>query len=280
MKSRNSTDDFSDIPGSIRQGWDDVASRYTLDRLGIFGRSAARLIELLNPPSNIVLLDVGCGSGALTIRAASSSDDDGLVIGSDISKEMLHESQRASSKKQIKASYCQMDAEFLGFAKTSIDVITCAFSLFQFPDMEAALIEMWRVLKPGGRIGLSNWGPGYFTPIASLQRDLFREFKIRPLLNNPIAFKPSQLEDLLTQAGFKEVELIEETDEVWFANPEEIWAFNLDMGPFPIMLRDQLSKDQHRELLNKFNAIMGDLMTDQRIKSTFHLLYVLGQKGN
>lgn len=280
MKSRNSTDDFSDIPGSIRQGWDDVASRYTLDRLGIFGRSAARLIELLNPPSNIVLLDVGCGSGALTIRAASSSDDDGLVIGSDISKEMLHESQRAYSKRRVKASHCQMNAEFLGFAKTSIDVITCAFSLFQFPDMEAALIEMWRVLKPGGRIGLSNWGPGYFTPIASLQRDLFREFKIRPLLNNPIAFKPSQLEDLLTQAGFKEVELIEETDEVWFANPEEIWAFNLDMGPFPIMLRDQLSKDQHRELLNKFNAIMGDLMTDQRIKSTFHLLYVLGQKGN
>lgn len=280
MKSRNSTDDFSDIRGSIRQGWDEAASRYTLDRLGIFGRSAARLIELLNPPSNITLLDVGCGSGALTIRAAPSSDDGGLVIGSDISIKMLRQSQSASFKKRVKASHCQMDAEFLGFAKTSFDVATCAFSLFQFPDMEAALIEMWRVLKPGGRIGLSNWGPGYFTPIASLQRYLFREFKIRPLLNNPIAFKPSQLKGLLTQAGFKEVELIEETDEVWFSNPEEVWAFNLDMGPFPIMLRDQLSKDQHRELLNKFNAVMGDLMTDQGIKSTFHLLYVLGQKGN
>jgi ubiquinone/menaquinone biosynthesis C-methylase UbiE len=193
---------------------------------------------------------------------------------------MLRQSQSSSSKKRAKASYCQMDAEFLGFANASFDVVTCAFSLFQFPDMEAALLEMWRVLKPGGRIGLSNWGPGYVTPIASIQRDLFREFKIRPLLNNPIAFKPSQLEELLTQAGFKEIELIEETDEVWFANPEDVWAFNLDMGPFPIMLRDQLSTDQHRELLTKFNALMDDLMTERGIKSTFHLLYVLGQKGN
>ena len=280
MKSRSSTDNLNHNRDSIRQGWDEVADRYTLDRSGIFGRGAARLIELLNPPSNIALLDVGCGSGALTIRAAPSSDNDGQVIGSDISIEMLRQSQCASSKKHAKASYCQMDAEFLGFADTSFDISTCAFSLFQFPDMEAALIEMGRVLKPGGRIGLSNWGPGYFTPIASLQRDLFREFKIRPLLNNPIAFKPSQLEELLTQAGFKRIEIIEETDEVWFANPEEVWAFNLDMGPFPIMLRDQLSKDQHRELLNKFNARMDNLMTDQGIKSTFHLLYVLGHKGN
>lgn len=280
MTSRNSTDDLNEIRASIRQGWEEVARRYTQDRLGIFGRSAARLIDLLTPPRNISLLDVGCGSGALTIRAASNSDDDGLVIGSDISIEMLRQSHSASSKKRVKASFCQMDAEFLGFANASFDVVTCAFSLFQFPDMEAALIEMWRVLKPGGWIGLSNWGPGYFTPIAPIQRDLFQEFKIRPLLNNPIAFKPSQLGGLLTQAGFQEVELIEETDEVWFANPEEVWAFNLDMGPFPIMLRDQLSTNQHRELLTKFNALMDDLMTDQGIKSTFHLLYVLGQKEN
>lgn len=280
MTSRHSNKELNAIRASIRQGWDEVAGTYTLDRSGIFGRGAERLLELLNPPSKFALLDVGCGSGALTIRAASSSGEDGLVIGSDISIEMLRQSQSASSKKQVKASHCQMEAEFLGFATASFDVATCAFSLFQFPDMKAALIEMWRVLTPGGRIGLSNWGPGYFTPIASLQRDLFREFKIRPLLNNPIAFKPSQLEGLLSQAGFKEIELIEETDEVWFANPEEVWAFNLDMGPFPIMLRDQLSKDQHRELLSNFNALMDNLMTDQGIKSTFHLVYALGQKEN
>jgi hypothetical protein len=137
---------------------------------------------------------------------------------------------------------------------------------------------MWRVLKPGGRLGLSNWGAGYFTPIASLQRDLFRRFGIKPLLNNPLSFEPTELCDILTRTRFSKVQLIEETDEVWFTAPEEIWAFNMDMGPFPIMLRQQLSIDQQRSLIHEFKAMMGSLMTERGIMSTFHLIYALAEK--
>jgi hypothetical protein len=72
--------------------------------------------------------------------------------------------------------------------------------------------------------------------------------------------------------------LIEETDEVWFTAPEEIWAFNMDMGPFPIMLRQQLSIDQQRSLIQEFKAMMGSLMTERGIMSTFHLIYALAEK--
>jgi len=176
-------------------------------------------------------------------------------------------------------TFCQSDAEQAGFPTASWDSVTCAFSLFQFPDMERALAEMWRVLKPGGRLALSNWGPGYFSPVAALQRGLFREFGLRPLLTNPIAFEPEGLRTLLCKTAFTAVELIEEADKVWFENPEQIWAFNLDMGPFPMMLQRQLSTERRSELERRYTAMLEDLMTDRGIGCKFHLLYALTEKG-
>ena len=206
-------------------------------------------------------------------------DSKGWVIGSDVAAAMLRLGQMKAVQDTPNVTFCQMDAERLGFTNASFDCVTCAFSLFQFQDMDQALAEMWRVLKPGGRLGLSNWGPGYFTPIASLQRDLFRKFGIKPLLTNPLVFEPIELRDLLTRTDFTAVKIIEETDEVWFETTEEVWAFNLDMGPFPIMLKQQLSTDQQRELTHQFKAMLEHLITERGIKSTFHLIYALAEKG-
>jgi ubiquinone/menaquinone biosynthesis C-methylase UbiE len=280
MRSALSTsNDSTEARQSIRQGWEEVAAEYTKDRLGIFERYATRLLELLHPSTESRLLDVGCGSGAVTLQATSWVDATGLAIGSDVATAMLRLGQMKALQETSNATFCQMDAERLGFNNASFDYVTCAFSLFQFHDMNQALIEMWRVLKTGGRLALSNWGPGYFTPIASLQRDLFRKFGIKPLLNNPLVFEPIRIQTLLNRSGFTDVKLIEETDEVWFKTPEEVWAFNLDMGPFPIMLRQQLSTDQQRELTHQFKAMLSNHLTEQGIRSTFHLIYALAEKG-
>ena len=264
---------------SIRQGWEEVAAEYSKDRLGIFTRYAGRLLDLLHPSPDCKLLDVGCGSGAVTFQAAKWLGDQGWAIGSDVSKAMLYLAQLKATQEVSFIPFCQMDAEQLAFNNASFDCVVCAFSLFQFPDMDRALMEMWRVLKLGGRLALSNWGPGYFTPIASLQRDLFRKFGIKSLLNNPLVFEPNTIQTLLNRSGFTAVNLIEETDEVWFKTPEEVWAFNLDMGPFPIMLRQQLSANQQRELTRQFKAMLSKYRTEQGIRSTFHLIYALAEKG-
>ncbi|HEY46114.1 MAG TPA: methyltransferase domain-containing protein [Anaerolineae bacterium] len=271
--------DSTEVRRSIRQGWEKVAAEYAKDRLGIFGRYANRLLDLLHLPKDSRLLDVGCGDGAVARQAAMWVDSKGWVIGSDVAAAMLRLGQMKAVQDTPNVTFCQMDAERLGFTNASFDCVTCAFSLFQFQDMDQALTEMWRVLKPGGRLGLSNWGPGYFTPIASLQRDLFRKFGIKPLLNNPLVFEPIELRDLFARTGFTAVKLIEETDEVWFETPEEVWAFNLDMGPFPIMLQQQLSTEQQRELTRQFKAMLKHLITERGIKSTFHLIYALAEKG-
>jgi ubiquinone/menaquinone biosynthesis C-methylase UbiE len=269
-------DDLTGTRQSIRKGWEEVAAEYTQDRSGIFGRCAARLLDLLCLASGSTLLDVGCGTGVVALQAAARVGSGGRVIGSDIAATMVY---LAAQQETTNVSFCQMNAEQLGFPDAPFDTVTCAFSLFQFPDMGRALAEMWRVLRPGGRLGLSNWGLGYFSPIASLQRSLFREFGLRPLLTNPLVFKPGGLRTLLHEAGFTAVKLVEETQEVWFENPEQVWAFDLDMGPFPVMLRQQLSTEQRRELERQFMVMLEDLMTEEGIGCTFHLLYALAEKG-
>jgi ubiquinone/menaquinone biosynthesis C-methylase UbiE len=271
---------FGETQRSIRQGWEEVAEEYTKDRSGIFGRSAERLLDLLRPTKGSSLFDVGCGSGAVTLKACSKMGSEGLVIGSDIAGTMLRLGLAAAKERNFNIDFCQMDAEWLGLAPDSFDFVTCAFSLFQFPSMEGALREMWRVLKSGGQLGLSNWGPGYISPIASLQRDLFRKYKIKAILTNPLTFEPRKLDEILTQTGFTTVKLREEQDDVWFASAEEVWAYNMDMGPFPIMLKSQLSIERQEDLFNQFTVMLNDLKTESGIRSTFHLIYATAEKGS
>lgn len=273
-------DDLTETQRLIRQGWENVATEYAQDRAGIFGRFARRLLELLHPLPGSTLLDVGSGTGAVVLQAAVWVGPKGWAIGSDIATSMVSLAvQAAAGQGAPNVAFCPMDAEQLALPDASFDAVTCAFSLFQFLDMHRALAEMWRVLKPGGRLGLSNWGPGYFSPVASRQRNLFREFGLRPLLTNPIVFKPAKLEMLLHETGFTAVELVTETEEVWFESSEQVWAFDLDMGPFPVMLRQQLSAKRRRKLAQRFKAMLEDLVTERGIKCTFHPLYALAKKG-
>jgi ubiquinone/menaquinone biosynthesis C-methylase UbiE len=271
---------LNEVRWLISQGWEEVAAEYAKDRLGIFEQFAGRLLDLLHPSPGSTILDVGTGTGAVALQAIGWVGSEGRVMGNDIAAAMVSLAAQSAAKRGVTSvTFCRMDAEQLGFPDSSFDTVTCAFSLFQFPHMDRALTEMWRVLKPGGRLGLSNWGPGYFSPIAPLQRNLFREFGLRALLPNPIVLKPAKLETLLCEVGFTAVELIEETDEVWFEDPGEVWAFNMDMGPFPVMLRRQLSAEQRRGLARQFVVMLENLMTEQGIGCTFHPQYALAEKG-
>ncbi|MCP4537654.1 MAG: class I SAM-dependent methyltransferase [Chloroflexi bacterium] len=273
------TSNLTQVRWLIGQGWQKVAAEYAKDRVGIFGQFAKRLLSILHPLPGNKLLDVGAGTGAIALQAVEWIGSDGWAIGNDIAANMASlAAQSAETQGLTNTTFCQMDAEQLGFPNASFDIVTCGFSLFQFPDMERALVEMQRVLKPGGKLALSNWAPGYFSPVASLQRDLFRQFGLRPLLPNPITFKPVKLKALLHKVGFTNVKLYEETEEICFESPKQVWAFNLDMGPFPVMLQEQLSIEQQKELTQQVSTVLKDLMTEQGIKCTFHPLYSLAEK--
>jgi ubiquinone/menaquinone biosynthesis C-methylase UbiE len=88
------------------------------------------------------VLDVVTGKGAALIPAAHRLGHEGRVIGIDLSDAILHEAEHAVRMEGLtNVELHKMDAEHLEFPDQSFNAITCAFALFFFPDIEAALRE-------------------------------------------------------------------------------------------------------------------------------------------
>ncbi|MEQ9122955.1 MAG: methyltransferase domain-containing protein [Alphaproteobacteria bacterium] len=93
-----------------------------------------------------VVLDVGCGTGALTAAAAAAVGPEGAVVGLDANPEMLAVARR----KPFQARWREGRAEALPFEDAAFDAVMSQFACMFFDDRLAALREMLRVLKPGG----------------------------------------------------------------------------------------------------------------------------------
>jgi demethylmenaquinone methyltransferase / 2-methoxy-6-polyprenyl-1,4-benzoquinol methylase len=131
-----------DLMNRVMTGGRDVAWRRLAVREALRGRSPARAR----------VLDVATGTGdlALALRDAGA----GEVIGLDFSAPMLREAARkeAVAGPERSIAWIEGDAMALPFPDESVDAVTVAFGLRNMPDYAAALREMARVVKPGGRL--------------------------------------------------------------------------------------------------------------------------------
>ncbi len=117
------------------------------------------------------VLDVACGTGALTCAAARRTGGDGSVVGVDINEAMLAVARRKPQAVQ----WHHGEAESLPFPDGSFDAVVSQFGFMFFADQIAALREMLRVLRPGGRLAVAvcdalDHSPGYAVLSELLQR--------------------------------------------------------------------------------------------------------------
>jgi SAM-dependent methyltransferase len=121
----------------------------------IFGPWAPQIADAAKVASDDRVLDVGCGTGVLARAAADRVADASQVTGLDLNEGMLAVARRL--RPQI--DWRQGDATKLPFPDGSYDVVVSQFALMYFPDRGAAIREMVRVLRPGGRLAVAVWGP-------------------------------------------------------------------------------------------------------------------------
>jgi SAM-dependent methyltransferase len=110
------------------------------------------------------VLDLACGPGTLTRHLSDAVGDDGLVIAADLSEPMLARATRALPADNT--VFVRADAMSLPLRDDTVDAISCSLLLHLVPDLDTALDQITRVLRPGGRLAVAvpghGRGPGRF----------------------------------------------------------------------------------------------------------------------
>ena len=138
-----------------------LARRYDVQHALLTARSDQRgrklLVASAVKPGDRVL-DCGSGTGSTGILAAGKAGPDGHVVLFDLSDAMLDEARRKVVEAQLqeRVEYSAGDLVHLPFEDDSFDVVLSTYSLCPVYDPAAGALEMYRVAKPGGMIGIAH----------------------------------------------------------------------------------------------------------------------------
>jgi ubiquinone/menaquinone biosynthesis C-methylase UbiE len=132
----------------------------------------ARLREILEPQPGERLLEIGPGTGYYTLELAGWVGEQGTVEIFDIQQEMLDHTIRAARERGLwNVNPTRGDAQQLGWDDDSFDAVVLVTVLGEIPDQDAALRQIARVLRPGGRLIVGElFGDPHMVTLGSLER--------------------------------------------------------------------------------------------------------------
>src|SRR5436190_12458234 len=156
-----------------------AADRYDDPANSFWARFGRSTIERLGLRPGEHVLDVCCGSGASAVPAAESVAPGGSVIGVDLSENLLRLARGKAHSLGLKnIEFRSADMLALPFPDQHFDVVVCVFGVFFVPDMASAVRSLWRVLRRGGKLAITTWGPRFFEPANTAFWNAVRE--VRP----------------------------------------------------------------------------------------------------
>jgi ubiquinone/menaquinone biosynthesis C-methylase UbiE len=155
-----------------------------------------RLLTLARVQAGDAVLDVGCGTGTLAIAAKKRVGRLGTVRGIDPSATMIARAKSKADRSGIEVLFEQAIVEALPFPDGRFDLVTSTVMLHHLPRdaRQACASEMRRVVKPGGRVFVADFGP------PSHQRGFIRHFHRHGYT------RPEDLIALLTGVGLERIE--------------------------------------------------------------------------
>lgn len=196
-----------------------------------FGRQT---IERLCLCEGDTVLDACCGSGGSALRAAEVVGPNGKVVAVDLAERLVQSGEakaRAEGLSNIEFRVGDMLA--LGYPDYSFDVVVCVFGIFFVPDMVAAAKELWRMVRPGGTLALTTWGPDLFEPansafweaISEERPDLLKSFNPWERISTP-----GGLREMFYEAGIENAEVVAEAGCHPLSAPEDWWLIAMGSG--------------------------------------------------
>jgi ubiquinone/menaquinone biosynthesis C-methylase UbiE len=222
------------------------------------------------------ILDVACGPGSVARLAAARVGAQGRVLGCDLSAAMLAIAEQKPAVSGGSAiSYHEAPAEQLPVEDEEFDVVTCQQGLQFMPDRPAALAEMRRALRPGGRLGIAVWTEIESCPPmhalagaleAVIDADVAQRFS-----GGPWGFPDGRrLGELLEQAEFEDVRVSRRALPVTFEGGAEQLVSILAATPLAELI-DGLPPQRRRQLAGLVEEQTGEGPISSQLESNIAL---------
>jgi ubiquinone/menaquinone biosynthesis C-methylase UbiE len=223
------------------------------------------VIEQLKPQDGDVFLDLACGTGAMSTRAARAGAE---VTGLDLAPVLIETAKARAADDGLEIDYVVGDCENLDFADASFDKTSSTCGIMFAPDHQAAANELARVVRPGGRIALANW-----TPEGGLGRmfGMMAPFQPKPPdgVGSPFAWgNEAHVESLLGDAF--DLDFERHISVLGTRDGEEYWQlFSTSYGPTKTLaesLDDERREEFHRTWVDFFESeysVDGEIVHDR-----------------
>ncbi|HEU0174047.1 MAG TPA: methyltransferase domain-containing protein [Blastocatellia bacterium] len=211
-----------------------ASDHYDEPALSFWDRFGRRTVERLSLLPGAHVLDVCSGSGASALPAAERVAPDGYVLAVDLAKGLLDLARAKAGRRGLSNIEFRVgDFEELGLPDNSFDAVICVFGIFFVPDMSRAVGELWRMVRPGGQLAITTWGPNFCEPANTIFWDTVR--MERPDLYK--GFNPwdricdsQSVKAMLKEAEVGASDVVAEDGRQTFDSPDDWWTVVLGSG--------------------------------------------------
>ena len=233
----------------------------------IFGPWAENLLDIVEPKFGEHVLDLACGTGVLARLVAQRIGKSGRVVGLDVNQGMLVVARSVAPSDPIE--WQEASALSLPFEPGSFDVVVCQQGLQFFPDRPLALAEVRRVLRRGGRVGISSWrgiaqAPGFEVLAGSVSDHLGKD-AAAPLRGPFGLADESMLRGLLVDAGFRDVFIRSAVRTLEFPSADAFAMRYLSASPLASIVT-QLPQESREQLLARVRTGLGPYVTEDGLQ--------------
>ena len=249
-----------DANAAMRRYWNTVAGPRWVASPGFRERrnqeSLALLLAHLGLTGGESVLEIGCGTGALTLPLAEAVGEHGRVVAVDISEPMLGAARRKVGERGMRnVTLLSGDAQVFAFEPGVFDLATSRMGVMFFADPAAAFRNIKGGLKPGGRLVFACWAP-----LAENRHWLISyDVAVRHLgppepppthEPGPLAFgDPDYIRGVLTTAGFAEIAVERAHPTIICGSPEEEARQAVMMGPTARLLEAKRPDETTRQTI-------------------------------
>jgi len=245
-----------------------------------FAEATQRMLEAADLGPGDHVLDIAAGTGDQSLLAARRVGPSGSILATDSSAEMLDIAARVVQQEGLTTITTRvMDAEQLDLQDNAFDAVICRLALMLIPNLQPALREIRRVLKPGGKLAALVWSapennPLFALPLAIVSTYVRGASSHRP---HPLALSdPRVFERELTEAGFNEVRTRALPFQSHYASLDaflQSTASRLTAGVI-----GQLSPQEQQQLLGEVRQALSQFEGSHGLVAPAELLLGVGSK--